>query len=126
MTKAIPAVLMLVLFVSMGCGVSMKSRQKYVNTHPSLSPQIRQCILERKIVSGMTCEEVIASRGKPDKENRTVDSKGVHNQWIYVSKWESGMLWEYVYFDDGVVTSVRNDFQKGVGSGSSGLFPFVY
>jgi hypothetical protein len=126
MKKAIPAVLVLVLFAGMGCGVSMKSRQKYVNTHPSLSPQIRQCILEKKIVSGMTSEEVIASRGKPEKEDRTVDSKGVHSQWIYMSKWEAGVLWEYVYFEDGVVTSVRKDFQKGVGTGDSGSFPFVY
>lgn len=38
--------------------------------------------------------------GKPQTVNRTVTSKGVHEQWVY----RGG----YLYFDNGVLTAIQN------------------
>lgn len=53
---------------------------------------------------GMTQEEVLMSSwGKPDKINRTTNSYGVSEQWVYRYR-VSG----YLYFDDGILTSIQN------------------
>lgn len=50
---------------------------------------------------GMTAEEVKYSTwGKPTKINKTTTKYGVHEQWVYSSG-------KYIYFDDGVVTSIQ-------------------
>lgn len=50
---------------------------------------------------GMTVEEVKNSTwGKPTKINKTTTKYGVHEQWVYSSG-------KYIYFDDGVVTSIQ-------------------
>lgn len=50
---------------------------------------------------GMTAEEVKNSTwGKPTKINKTTTKYGVHEQWVYSSG-------KYIYFDDGVVTSIQ-------------------
>lgn len=50
---------------------------------------------------GMTAEEVKNSTwGKPKKINKTTTKYGVHEQWVYSSG-------KYIYFDDGVVTSIQ-------------------
>lgn len=50
---------------------------------------------------GMTEEEVLASSwGKPKDKNKTTTAYGVHEQWVY-------NYGRYVYFDDGIVTSIQ-------------------
>lgn len=50
---------------------------------------------------GMTAEEVEATAwGKPDRKNITEAYYGTHEQWVYEGK-------GYVYFDDGIVTSIQ-------------------
>lgn len=50
---------------------------------------------------GMTAEEVEATAwGKPDRKNVTEAYYGTHEQWVYEGK-------GYVYFDDGIVTSIQ-------------------
>lgn len=51
---------------------------------------------------GMTKEEVKNSTwGSPQKINTTTTRYGVHEQWVY-----SGH--KYLYFDDGILTSIQN------------------
>lgn len=56
-------------------------------------------IAEGKIAIGMNQKMVIDSWGKPSDINRDIYSFGVHEQWVYGSG-------NYVYFKDGVVSSI--------------------
>ncbi len=60
-------------------------------------------ITERKEPSiGMTKTEVENSTwGKPEKINRTKTSYGTHEQWCYSTH-------KYIYFEDGIVTSIQD------------------
>lgn len=61
------------------------------------SGPITTAVIARKILFGMTREQVRASWGEPDEINRTVTPGDVHEQWVYGT--------QYVYFDNGVVTA---------------------
>ena len=51
---------------------------------------------------GMSAQNVIdSSWGKPSKVNRTTNQWGVSEQWVYASG-------NYLYFKDGVLTSIQN------------------
>lgn len=53
---------------------------------------------------GMSANEVKAtSWGSPDKINRTENSSGVHEQWVYKKH-------GYVYLDNGIVTSISDSY----------------
>jgi hypothetical protein len=58
-------------------------------------------VLEEKIYIGMNQEMVRESWGAPEDINRTIYPFGVHEQWVYG-------LGNYVYFEDGVVTTIQN------------------
>ncbi len=58
-------------------------------------------IIDSKISIGMTKEMVIDSWGKPSDINTTITEYGVHEQWVYGSG-------SYVYFEDGIVTTIQN------------------
>lgn len=53
----------------------------------------------KKIRIGMTPEMVRMAWGNPRSVNETINAMGKHEQWVYRSS--------YVYFDDGVVTSIQ-------------------
>ena len=59
--------------------------------------EIANKILSSKIWIGMTDEMAIESLGRPQENNRTVGSWGVHEQWVYRNL--------YVYFENGILTS---------------------
>lgn len=61
------------------------------------SDTITRAVIARKILFGMTREQVRASWGDPDDINRTVTRSRTREQWVYGS--------QYVYFDNGVVTA---------------------
>jgi len=84
-----------------------RRRQWYVEHHPELPVVTLELIREGKIVIGMTAEHVQASRGWPNKINRSVGSWGVHSQWVYE---EGGGIYTlpdvtYLYLENGVLTS---------------------
>jgi hypothetical protein len=60
---------------------------------------VAEKILSSKFWLGMTSDMAIESLGLPDKNNRTIGSWGVHEQWIY----ERREL--YLYFENGTLTS---------------------
>jgi len=54
----------------------------------------------KKVGVGMSAEQVRLSWGKPEKVNSTVYGRGTHEQWVYGGS-------QYVYFEDGVMTSLQ-------------------
>ncbi len=77
--------------------VRLGRRDLFLLENPDTPLKFRSLIRDGKITFGMTREMVIASWGQPDDVNRTVTQLRTHEQWVYND--------EYVYFDDGVVTS---------------------
>ena len=58
-------------------------------------------ILQGKIRIGMTKDMCIDAWGNPSDINKTTGSFGVHEQWVYG-------LGSYVYFENGVITTIQN------------------
>lgn len=59
-------------------------------------------ILEKKVGSGMTPDEVRQSWGKPSRINTHVGAGGRSEQWVF----DRGGVRQYVHIDNGAVTSV--------------------
>lgn len=90
-------------------------RQWYIKTHPDISNEISECILNskssvrHKLKLSMTKDQVIAAIGSPNDINRSTGSWGVHEQWVY-----GGMIGRsyfpsrYFYFSDGKLTSIQD------------------
>jgi hypothetical protein len=78
---------------------NMQRRQSYAQSHPDLEQAIRSAIFNRRIIIGMTQEQVTASWGRPQRIKRYVYSFGVYQQWIYGS--------QYLNFKNGVLTSYK-------------------
>jgi len=96
---------------SAGCATNeylIKARQDYVDTHPKRSKEIKECILNSKIMRGMTEEEVILSWGDTLDKNKTVTAFGESEQWVY-HKWigEGTDISnrQYLYFENGILDS---------------------
>lgn len=65
---------------------------------------IELAIAQRRVMVGMTGEQVQAAWGRPTNINRTVSGGGTREQWIY----RRGRLQSnYVHLDDGVVQSFQ-------------------
>lgn len=58
-------------------------------------------ILQGKIRIGMTKDMCMDAWGSPSDINKTTGSFGVHEQWVYG-------LNSYVYFENGVITTIQN------------------
>ena len=66
---------------------------------------IDQLILEGRVEVGMSRDEVIRSWGSPTKVNKTINTSGTSEQWIYR---RSGIGFDrYVYIDNGTVRSLQ-------------------
>src|SRR5689334_1504424 len=69
---------------------------EYLDSHKDLEPEIRESILHKKVMIGMTIEQVEVSWSQPpERKNVTVGSFGRHEQWVYDST--------YLYFENGVL-----------------------
>ena len=119
-TKNLTLALLCLFFISC-VGSALHNRkmmkQNYLKTHPEISSRMRDAILNGDILIGMTAEQVLASRGRPYKINRSTGSYGIHEQWVYVgieinarmqvSRKETLLdhKYAYIYFENGIVTS---------------------
>lgn len=90
-------------------------RQNYIKTHPGISSQVKDAILNGDILIGMNQNQVAASRGRPYKINRSTGSYGIHEQWVMVTTYggitrtsgldKKALTYAYIYFENGKVTS---------------------
>lgn len=72
-------------------------RAKYL-ANPKLTPQFRQAITEKKVMIGMTADDVTESWGAPTKKNVSVNEYGRTEQWVYAGD-------RYLYFTNGKLKS---------------------
>lgn len=71
------------------------------NPIPKGTPKnINTSIQQQKIQIGMNQKQVILSWGNPDKVNKSVGPWGVHEQWVYESR--------YLYFKNGHLSSFQS------------------
>ncbi len=68
--------------------------------NPQWSEEIVRLMRKRAIKMGMTAEQVILARGRPQKINRSVGSYGSREQWVYEFSRPG-----YLYFKNGILTS---------------------
>lgn len=87
---------LLFTFIGGGCSTvgslrkpSLSSRQEYIRDNPRLSAEIKQTILEGKVIKGMTKDDVRASWGEPSEMD---DFSTNPNAWWYE---EDGEGWWY-------------------------------
>jgi hypothetical protein len=73
-----------------------------LRNHPQWSDRGIVGVACRAVWIGMTDEELVAVRGRPEKINTTVTAGGRHEQWVY------GGLSFLAYVDNGVVTAWQN------------------
>lgn len=71
--------------------------------HPDWSPDDCNTIAKGQINIGMTTSQVAAAWGRPYRINRTTGSYGEHEQWVMHEMGNS-----YVYFEDGICTTIQN------------------
>lgn len=97
--------IVLVLVVVPGCVNFAKRdqdrRSSYVSAHPDISSATRADILRGSARPGMTIAEVYASWGRPSRVHRSGNRSGVSEQWVYMSG-------QYIYFENGIMTSWQN------------------
>lgn len=74
-----------------------KHRAEYL-ANPKLPPHIRDAIVQKKVVLGMTLDDVVESWGTPTKKNISVGEYGRSEQWIYEGN-------RFLYFRSGKLTS---------------------
>lgn len=70
----------------------------------NVSDELENIMKEKKIIIGMTANQVLLSWGHPYDKNSSVGSYGRHEQWIYKV---SGFKYDYLYFENGILTSYQ-------------------
>ena len=73
-------------------------KEKYRKEYSHKFPEILDAIINRKILIGMTQEDVLHTKGKPSRISMSVDSWGTHDFWTY------GYSSTY-YFINGILVS---------------------
>ena len=105
-------------------------RQQFVDSHPNMPDRTKQNILKGIIQIGMTREMVFAALGNPDNSQRSGESSGIREVWVYYAPLpelgssdlvgltpadialaytiaQSRRKATYLFFVDGVFTSFR-------------------
>lgn len=124
-TSKLPFILLIIfvitlLFTTILCAANdlvlkpnQYSRREYVNNHPELSPEIKQAILEGKVIEGMAKDDVIAAWGEPT----TIDDLSTNKNawwyeensewWYYKASFFSSERSKSVKFKNGIVVRVQ-------------------
>jgi outer membrane protein assembly factor BamE (lipoprotein component of BamABCDE complex) len=107
--------LLVMVFLLAGCttvGQTLKNdfnaRQEYVKNNSELSSEIKDAILDRKVIKGMTKSDVLAVWGKPSRTY--LETSG--ESWFYDQSFFSLCPWKLVSF-----TSEGKVYNYGEGYG---------
>jgi hypothetical protein len=86
-----------------------KRQTWYVNKYPDTPPEIKDAILKDRVCLGMSCDQVLASWDIPYTINRTVSSRGSHEQWVYrINVRRNRNSTTYLYFDNGILRTYQD------------------
>lgn len=69
--------------------------------HPLWSMEICRTMDSNGVTVGMTYEQLLLSKGKPQHVNTTLSGNHEREQWVYANK-------EYVYLDNGIVAATQD------------------
>lgn len=69
--------------------------------HPDWTKSVCETLSKGKVRVGMTKEQARIGWGNPDDINKTITTYGTSEQWVYGYS-------SYLYFDDGILTSIQN------------------
>ena len=58
-------------------------RNEIVSRHPEWKNETKQSILDRKVLIGMTKDQVLAAWGSPDRVSQDVFESGATDYWVY-------------------------------------------
>jgi hypothetical protein len=79
--------------------VKVERRRQEINAKP-WPETIKQAVLAKRVVIGMTTEQVTAAWGRPTSIDETITRTVRHEQWIYPGE-------TYLYFTNGVLETVQ-------------------
>jgi outer membrane protein assembly factor BamE (lipoprotein component of BamABCDE complex) len=119
-TKIKFQIVILLFFMIIGCATTSQakapngeSRKYYVETHPGLSPEIKQAILKGKVIEGMTKQDVLVTWGEPSRLLKYDEPDEEHGEhWYYDQPFYSFAPTRYVGFDiNGIVNYLSKSYK---------------
>lgn len=101
--------ILLVFLLISGCAnmpyyTSASIKQKYIADNPDTPKDIQEFILEGYVKPGMTAEQVIVAKGRPEAVHTSMYGESRHEQWVY----SYGDRDTFLYFEDDILTSYQN------------------
>ena len=96
--------LLISILLLSGCA-SFSYRQRYLDSHPNITAEMKHNITHRNVSIGMTKEQVIASIGSPWRINKSYHYGVQSEQWVYEAYLDD-RTW-YFYFEDGILVSYQ-------------------
>lgn len=73
-----------------------KRRRTYLVQHPNLSTELKNAILEGRVLIGMSKDQVIAAIGRPDQRQDT-STWAAREQWIYNAGTDQGRFFTFQF-----------------------------
>jgi hypothetical protein len=84
-----------------------QTRNRYVSSHPELTPEQKQAMLNGQILAGFTQDMVLATWGQPvDRIQEVINGQNT-TSWIYQETGYDYLKTYRVRFSDGLVPDVR-------------------
>lgn len=81
---------------------SRQSAMKQAASQPITVPTVSCMYARKQAYVGMSWEEnVQCGWGRPERINKTINARGVSEQWVYGSG-------NYLYFTDGILTTIHS------------------
>ena len=102
------------IFTFVGCTMArpgLESRKNFLQTRGFINQEIKQAILEGKVIEGMTRDEVQASWGKPNEISDATTSKFLiegEESWEYERSFAIPI---HIHFKNGTVESVNDSIK---------------
>jgi len=92
-----------------GCGIPYQNRVKtegreFIEEYPGNEATIYRAIKEKRIVPGMTMEEVVLSRGNPSSKEDIMIGQENYEKWVYETREKEKLInRDFLYFRKGIL-----------------------